>query len=142
MHLSAIQWEMITWPKFSWSKLSFFSWSKVLINILSLDRITWPNHLTESLDQISWSKLLLMSFWVILKFRSTDQFLGVWPKNLINWFGQVKFGQLTPCPIQYHIFPIKYLEGIKLTKSRRKNEDSMDLILNSKIWRAKKKRQF
>jgi hypothetical protein len=63
--------EMITWPKFSWSKLSFFSWSKVLINILSLDQITWPNHLTKSLDWISWSKLLLMSFWVILKFWST-----------------------------------------------------------------------
>ncbi len=49
-HLN-FQREMITWPKFSWSKLSFFSWSKVLINILSLDWITWPNHLTESVDR-------------------------------------------------------------------------------------------
>jgi hypothetical protein len=33
--------QMITWSNFTWSKLSFFTWSKVLINILSLDRIFW-----------------------------------------------------------------------------------------------------
>ena len=46
--------EMITWSNFTWSKLSFFTWSKVLINILSLDQIF--------LRLFSWSKVLIMVF--------------------------------------------------------------------------------
>ncbi len=58
--------KMITWPKFTWSKLCFFTWSKVLI-MKVLYFITWSNYLRL----FSWSKVLLMSFWVILNFRST-----------------------------------------------------------------------
>ncbi len=42
--------EMITWPKFSWSKLSFFSWLKVLMKVSYF--ITWSNFMRL----FSWSK--------------------------------------------------------------------------------------
>ena len=47
----------VVWPKFTWSKLSFFSWSKVLIMKVSYF-ITWPNFLRL----FSWSKVLIMVF--------------------------------------------------------------------------------
>jgi hypothetical protein len=81
--------ETLTWSNFSWSKVSvnFGVWSNALF-------VSWLKFLiidfyTLSFDQIishvfSWSKVLLMSFWVILNFRSTAKicklFFGTWSK--------------------------------------------------------------
>ena len=71
--LDRISLDRITWSKVSnnlgvWSKLCFFTWS----NYLRL---------------FSWSKVLLMSFWVILNFRSTAKihrfFFGSWSNVLL-----------------------------------------------------------
>ncbi len=87
--------ETLTWSNFTWSKVSvkfgvwsnalFVTRSKVLImtfNILSFDQII--SHVFTRL------KVLLMSFWVIFNFWSSEKirlfFFGTWSKVLIMVF--------------------------------------------------------
>ena len=103
-------WQGVVWPKFTWSKLCFFSWSKVLIMKVSYF-ITWSNYFTcfqliksfinvifafkkfwssakkQPTDFGSWSKVLIMVFYAFKKFRLTAKirrfFFGSWSNVLL-----------------------------------------------------------
>ena len=82
--------QTITWSNFTWSKLSFFTWSKVLINISSLF-ITWSNYFTcvKKCDlifltggRLTENQLIEIVFYQLIKI-----FIISWPKfwTLFSW---------------------------------------------------------
>ncbi len=60
---NSLRGEMITWPKFSWSKLCFFSWSKLLImNLYKFDHLIEFFETFQLIESSNNGILLILSF--------------------------------------------------------------------------------
>ncbi len=72
-------WGMITWSNFTWLKMSFFSWSKVLIMNLNIFY-----HLIKFFETFQLIKSFINGIFAFKKFRSTAKicklFFGSWSK--------------------------------------------------------------
>ncbi len=65
-------WQGVVWPKFTWHfhLIKFFGQTP---KFKAFDRIIRSTAKIRQFFFVSWSKLLLMSFWVILNFWSTEK---------------------------------------------------------------------
>ena len=74
------KWQGVVRPNFTWSKLSFFSWSKVSFSVdqifwdFSVDRKIWSSAKKEPTDFGSWLKVLIMVFWHLKSFDQVPKF--------------------------------------------------------------------